>query len=61
MGWADCGVDSNGRSIGYAFDAICDHPECSEQIDLGLSYACGGMHIMVKNISMNYRRFERRK
>ena len=44
MGWADCGVDSNGRPIGYAFAATCDHPDCSEKIDRGLSYACGDMH-----------------
>ena len=44
MGWANCGEDSKGRSIGYAHDAICDHPDCNEEIDRGLSYACGGMH-----------------
>lgn len=44
MGWSDCGVDSTGRPIGYAYDAVCDHPECSKEIDRGLSYACGGMH-----------------
>ena len=44
MGWSDCGTDSKGRPIGYAFDAICDHPGCRKEIDRGLSYACGGMH-----------------
>lgn len=44
MGWSDCGTDSEGRPIGYAFEAICDHPECKKEIDRGLSYACGGMH-----------------
>lgn len=44
MGWADCGTDSEGRPIGYAFEATCDHPECDAKIDRGLSYACGGMH-----------------
>lgn len=44
MGWGDCGTDSKGRPIGYAFPAICDQPECVAQIDRGLSYACGGMH-----------------
>jgi len=44
MSWANCGTDSNGRSIGYAHEAICDHPECNTKIDRGLSYACGGMH-----------------
>jgi hypothetical protein len=44
MGWGDCGVDSKGRPIGYAFEAVCDHPGCNELIDRGLSYACGDMH-----------------
>ncbi len=44
MGWADCGKDSNGRPIGYAFPATCDHPGCKAKIDRGLAYACGGMH-----------------
>lgn len=44
MGWGDCGYDSKGRPIGYVHSAICDHPDCLEKIDRGLSYACGGMH-----------------
>lgn len=44
MGWANCGTDSKGRPIGYAHEATCDHPGCTEKIDRGLSYACGGMH-----------------
>lgn len=44
MGWANCGEDSKGRPIGYAHDATCDHPGCTEQINRGLAYACGGMH-----------------
>lgn len=44
MGWADCGNDSKGRPIGYAFEATCDHPECNAKIDRGLAFACGGMH-----------------
>ena len=44
MGWADCGKDSNGRPIGYAFEATCDYPGCDKQIDRGLAYACGPMH-----------------
>ena len=44
MGWADCGTDRSGRPIGYAFDAVCDHPGCTKEIDRGISYACGGMH-----------------
>lgn len=41
MGWAR-GQDSNGRDIGYAVEAKCDHPECSAEIDRGLAYRCGG-------------------
>lgn len=44
MGWANCGYDSNGRPIGYAFEATCDHPGCKAKIDRGVSYACGNMH-----------------
>ena len=44
MSWANCGKDSKGRNIGYAFAAKCDHPGCHEKIDRGLSYACGGSH-----------------
>jgi hypothetical protein len=44
MGWGDCGDDSEGRPIGYVFEAKCDHKGCEVKIDRGLSYACGGMH-----------------
>lgn len=44
MGWADCGTDSQGRPIGYAFEATCDHKDCDTEIDRGLSYVCGEMH-----------------
>lgn len=44
MGWANCGTDSKGRPIGYAFSATCDHDGCDKEIDRGLSYACDGMH-----------------
>jgi len=44
MGWANCGEDSNGRQIGYAHAATCDHPDCTKQIHRGLAYACGPMH-----------------
>ena len=44
MGWSDCGKDSRGRRIGYAYGAICDEPGCRKRIDRGLAYACGGMH-----------------
>jgi hypothetical protein len=42
MGWS-IGYDSNWkRDIGYGVPAICDHPECSAEINRGLSYVCGG-------------------
>ena len=44
MGWGNCGTDSQGRPIGYVFEATCDHPGCDAKIDRGLSYACGDMH-----------------
>ncbi|MDX2265467.1 MAG: hypothetical protein NW215_10905 [Hyphomicrobiales bacterium] len=44
MGWANCGSDSQGRPIGYAHAAICDHPGCDAEIDRGLDYACGDEH-----------------
>ena len=44
MGWADCGTDSMGRRIGYAFEATCDHPGCTNIINRGIDHACGGMH-----------------
>lgn len=27
---------------GYGVPAICEHPKCKEEIDRGVSYACGG-------------------
>ena len=44
MGWGDCGTDSDGRPIGYVFEAVCDEPGCNKKIDRGLSYVCGDMH-----------------
>ncbi len=44
MGWGNCGEDSQGRSIGYCHEAICDEFGCKAKIDRGLSYACGDMH-----------------
>lgn len=42
MGWS-IGYDDNWkRDIGYGVPAVCDHPDCSEEIDRGLSYVCGG-------------------
>jgi hypothetical protein len=42
MGW-EIGFDEQWkRDIGYGVPSICDHPDCSEKIDRGLSYVCGG-------------------
>ena len=41
MGWS-IGYDTNwGRDIGYGVPATCDHPDCNEKIDRGLSFVCG--------------------
>lgn len=41
MGWA-IGYDENWkRDIGYGVPAECDHPDCSVNINRGLSYVCG--------------------
>lgn len=42
MGWS-IGYDEHWkRDIGYGVPAWCDHPDCNEVIDRGLSYVCGG-------------------
>jgi hypothetical protein len=42
MSWA-VGFDYRWkRDIGYGVPAKCDHPDCNEDIDRGLSYVCGG-------------------
>ena len=39
----EIGYDSVwNRDIGYGVPATCDHPECHESIDRGLSYLCSG-------------------
>lgn len=41
MSWA-IGFDSNwDRDIGYGVPAWCDHPDCTAEIDRGLSHVCG--------------------
>lgn len=41
MSWA-VGYDPNWhRDVGYGVPAICDRPDCEEQIDRGLSWVCG--------------------
>ena len=32
---------SNGRDIGYGVVATCDHPDCDEEINRGMSFCCG--------------------
>lgn len=44
MSWSHCGTDKQGRLIGYAHKGLCDCFTCLNEIDRGLSYACGGMH-----------------
>lgn len=40
MGWS-LGYDTRwNRDIGYGVPAQCDHPECTTEIDRGLSYVC---------------------
>jgi len=40
MSWS-IGFDKKwNRDIGYGVPAYCDHPECSKEIDRGLSYVC---------------------
>ncbi len=42
MSWA-IGYDSNLKiDVGYGVPCECNHPDCNEQIDRGLSYVCGG-------------------
>jgi len=31
----------NQRDVGYGVPAECDHPDCDEKIDRGLSFVCG--------------------
>lgn len=42
MSWS-IGYDKKWkRDIGYGVPAKCDHPDCTKQIDRGLSHVCGG-------------------
>ena len=37
------GYDStHQRDVGYGVPAICEHPDCKEEIDRGMGHACGG-------------------
>lgn len=31
----------DGRLAGYTVEAVCDYPNCKEEIDRGLGYLCG--------------------
>lgn len=42
MSWAVSDDIQRNRHIGYGVPAQCDHPECTENIDRGMAYACGG-------------------
>lgn len=42
MGYSIYYDSRRNRDLGYGVPAICDHPDCSEEIDRGLSYVCGG-------------------
>lgn len=42
MGWSIGYDDTNKRDVGYGVPAVCEHPDCSESIDRGMSFACGG-------------------
>lgn len=41
MGWSIGWDEHWKRDIGYGVPAWCDHPDCNEVIDRGLSYVCG--------------------
>lgn len=42
MGWATGYDTSWQRDIGYGVPSVCDHPGCTEEINRGLGYVCGG-------------------
>lgn len=42
MGWG-AGVNAKGEEIGYTIPWVCDHDGCTETIDRGLAYCCGGL------------------
>ena len=43
MGWGHIKLP-DGREVGYCVDSTCEHPGCTEKIDRGLAFVCGGMH-----------------
>lgn len=42
MSWSVGRDDNWNRDIGYGVPAICDHPDCTQEIDRGLAHVCGG-------------------
>ena len=42
MGYSIGWDSTRGRDIGYGVPAICEHPDCNEEINRGMGYACGG-------------------
>lgn len=42
MSWSIGYDDRWKRDIGYGVPAYCDSPGCTEEIDRGLAYVCGG-------------------
>ncbi len=38
MSYAVGNCGKHKRHIGYGVPAICDHPDCTEEIDRGLGY-----------------------
>ena len=43
MGWAVGWDAKTNRWRGYGVPAYCEDPGCTEEINRGLSYACGGL------------------
>lgn len=41
MGYAIYSI-GHDRHGGYGVPAFCEHPDCNEEIDRGISFACGG-------------------
>lgn len=42
MGWAVGWDSDHNRWKGYGVPCMCEHPECAEKIDRGMSYLCEG-------------------
>lgn len=40
MSWVIGFSENQNRDVGYGILAICDHPECTAEIDRGLAYIC---------------------